>query len=81
MYTHIYTYTYTHTHIHLWLIHIIVCQKPTQHCKVIILQWGSKESDMTEHTHTHSYPNLKKEQSEADLQPSPSYPQKTIAYS
>ena len=52
VYTHIHIHLYTHTHIHLWLIHIIVCQKPMQHCKVIILQWGRKESDMTEHTHT-----------------------------
>ena len=26
------------THIYLWLSHVFVWQKPTQHCKVIILQ-------------------------------------------
>ena len=25
-------------HVHLWLIHVNVWQKPTQYCKVIILQ-------------------------------------------
>ena len=37
-----YIYTHTHTHIcmytHLWLIHVAVWQKPTQHCKAIIIQ-------------------------------------------
>ena len=26
------------THVHLWLIHVDVWQKPSQYCKVIILQ-------------------------------------------
>ena len=26
------------THVHLWLIHVNVWQKPSQYCKVIILQ-------------------------------------------
>ena len=26
------------TYVHLWLIHFVVWQKPTQHCKAIILQ-------------------------------------------
>ena len=26
------------TRVYLWLIHVIVRQKPTQHCKAIILQ-------------------------------------------
>ena len=36
------------TYIHLWLIHVDVWQKPTQYCKVIILQlkiqkrWGTE---------------------------------------
>ena len=29
----------TGTHVHLWLIHVDMCQKPLQHCKVIILQF------------------------------------------
>ena len=26
------------TYVYLWLIHVDGCQKPTQHCKAIILQ-------------------------------------------
>ena len=26
------------TYVHLWLIHVDVKQKPTQHCKAIVLQ-------------------------------------------
>ena len=26
------------TYVYLWLIHVDVCQKPTQYCKAIILQ-------------------------------------------
>ena len=26
------------THVHPWLFHVNVCQKPSQYCKVIILQ-------------------------------------------
>ena len=26
------------THVYLWLIHVDVCQKPSQYCKVIIFQ-------------------------------------------
>ena len=26
------------TRVYLWLIHVVVWQKPTQHCKAIILQ-------------------------------------------
>ena len=26
------------THVHLWLIHVDIWQKPSQYCKVIILQ-------------------------------------------
>ena len=29
---------YTCTHVHPWLIHVNVCQKPLQYCKVISLQ-------------------------------------------
>ena len=39
-------------HIYLWLIQVVVGQKPTQHCKAIILQlkknffkWMSKSSN------------------------------------
>ena len=31
-------YIYIYTHTQLWLIHVVVQQKPTQHCKAIILQ-------------------------------------------
>ena len=27
------------TYVYRWLIHIVVQQKPTRHCKAIILQW------------------------------------------
>ena len=29
-------------YVHLWLIHTVVQQKPTQHCKAIILQFKNK---------------------------------------
>ena len=29
---------------YLWLIHIVVWQKPTQHCKAIILQFKRKDA-------------------------------------
>ena len=31
------------THVHLWLIRVDVWQKPTQHCKTIILQLKIKK--------------------------------------
>ena len=31
-------------HVHLWLIHIVAQQKPTQHCKAIILQLKKKKT-------------------------------------
>ena len=40
-------YTHTHTHTQLGLIRTVVWQKPTQHCKAIILQ-------LKTHTHTHT---------------------------
>ena len=30
------------THVHPWLIHVSVCQKPLQYCKVISLQLNLK---------------------------------------
>jgi len=30
------------TYVYLWLIHVVVWQKPTQHCKAIILQLKKK---------------------------------------
>ena len=32
------------THVYLWLIHVVVQQKPTQHCKTIILKLKKKIS-------------------------------------
>ena len=32
------------THVCLWLIHIVVRQKPTQHCKAISLQLKKKKT-------------------------------------
>ena len=31
------------THVYLWLIHVDIWQKPTQHCKAIILQLKIKK--------------------------------------
>ena len=33
------------TYVYLWLIHVAVWQKPTQHCKTIILQWKIKNEN------------------------------------
>ena len=33
----LYIYIYIYTHTNLWLIHNVIWQKPTQHCKTIIL--------------------------------------------
>jgi len=41
-------------YIHLWLIHVAEQQKPTQHCKSIILQLKISFKKRTEHTHTHT---------------------------
>ena len=42
--THTYkdTHTHTHTHTYLWPIHVVVWQRPAQHCKEIILQLKKK---------------------------------------
>ena len=39
-------------YIYLWLIHVAIQQKPTQHCKSIILQLKISFKKRTEHTHT-----------------------------
>ena len=44
--THRHTHTHTHTHTHLWLVHV-VWQKPTGHCKAIILQLEKKHMWLT----------------------------------
>jgi len=34
------------TYVFLWLMHVVVWQKPTQHCKVIILQLKRNNSPL-----------------------------------
>ena len=46
-------------HVNPWLIHVNVCQKPLQYCKVISLQLikineKKKSENICPHTHTHT---------------------------
>ena len=34
------------TYVYLWLIHVVVWQKPTQHCKAIIIQLKINKWDL-----------------------------------
>ena len=46
------------THVGLWLIHVDVWQKPTQHCKAIILQLKIVFSKQKKKYNILSYPQL-----------------------
>ena len=47
------------TYVQLWLLHVDIWQKPTQYCKVVILQLKSKLKTTTT-TKTEEAKNLKK---------------------
>jgi len=38
------------THVYLWLVHIVVWQKPTQHCKTNTPQLNIKTNKQTKNT-------------------------------
>ena len=49
------------TYVYLWLVHADVWQKPTQHCKAIILQLNRTKLKQTKNTARESRRRLRRE--------------------
>ena len=60
---YIYIYTYMYVYIYLRLTQVVVWQKPTQHCKAIILQL-----EIYIYIHTHTYICMEERNRSANVQ-------------
>ena len=54
------------TYVYLWLIHVDVQQKPTQHCKAIILQLKKNSIDFQEGKKVKNQDKKKKKKMESE---------------